>query len=132
MNIASFGAPFAGGLAGTRGLLRGTSLHSMVRTVGTIAGAISLAAGYQILYEEGRGFISRMREGAATRTQNNTALMLLLLNKGLPTPVLRQLQKSRDRVATATDIVIMEDATVTEEHRATIATVLGRLVGQPA
>ena len=91
-------APASLAISSAKGLLRGSSLQSMARALGVAVGAVTLAASYQIAYEEGRTLVQDVRAGSARRRAHNTALLLVLMNSALPLELQDKLRRSRDAV----------------------------------
>jgi hypothetical protein len=117
---ASLATPVTAGLKSAGGLIQSPTLRTMARTIGVILGAGVLAAGHQIAYEEGRGLIHNMRTGTVRRRQQNTTLLLVLMNSGLPLELQDRLRRSRDVVRAGLAMLADEKAKLPPEHHAII------------
>jgi hypothetical protein len=125
MSFSSFSSP---AMNGARRLIRGRSLLAMAQAVGVVAGAGMLAASYQILYEEGRGWIGSIRAKATQRRNRNDAVSLVLLNTELPLPAQDKIRRSRDAFRAA--MALATDPSTPEHYRTILREALSRLVNR--
>jgi hypothetical protein len=117
--------PASRAISSAKGLLRGSSLQSMARALGVAVGAVTLAASYQIAYEEGRTLVQNVRAGSARRRARNTSLLLLLMNSGLPLELQDKLRRSRDAVQTG--MALMTSQTLSSDNHQIILAALTKV-----
>jgi hypothetical protein len=87
------------------GVLRGSTLAVMSRTVGIVVGAGMLAAVYQVTQEETKVTLSSWRERRRYRVARHEALLIVLLGSPLSYAHQERLLASNDAFKTALEVL---------------------------
>jgi hypothetical protein len=109
------------------GVLRGSTLAVMSRTVGIVVGAGMLAAVYQVTQEETKVTLSSWRERRRYRVARHEALLIVLLGSLLSYPLQERLLASNDAFKTALEV--LADPATEQRDRECIRAALGHVAG---
>jgi hypothetical protein len=94
--------------------------------LGALVGGITLSAGYQLLYDEGKDLIQRIRIGMARRRRRNEMIILALVGTDFPPDHLDTITRSRNCFATG--LQILATAELLTPHRDQLRGVLQQVV----
>jgi hypothetical protein len=90
-------------------------LQRSALALGALVGGITISAGYQLIYDEGKDLLNRMRLGMARRRRRNEHIMIELIGTDFPPEHLDQITRSRNCFATG--LKILATAELEDRHR---------------
>ena len=114
--------------AGAR-VLRGANLSQLGRTVGVMVSAVTLAAVYQSVLDESRGWLRATSTGRQRRHARHEAVLVTALGRGLTPETERRLLKCRDAFDEA--IKMLADPKLAEGDRTLLRSILAEVSGNP-
>ena len=112
--------------AGAR-VLRGANLTQLGRTVGVMVSAVTLAAVYQSVLDESRGWLRATSTGRQRRHARHEAVLVTALGRGLTPETEQRLLKCRDAFDEA--IKLLADPKLAEGDRTLLRSILAEVSG---